>query len=195
MHAFKRNISNLFTCGFIALALAGCATKAIQATAPAPSYANWNERLPCVDRIGRCFDAAFDNQIVTVIAEKSRFQELKEQLKKENYDRRDVYWELKEPVDGRRIFDITAKPNTMGLPYLGDPKAGADLTIYAIDDQDIDSKEELVANQSVRVNGQAVVTKQDTITQDFLPPGRYVIIVKYQGIKAWDTKSVYLLVK
>jgi hypothetical protein len=195
MHSFKRNFPSLFACGFITFALVGCATKTIKAPAPAPSYASWNEHLPCVDRIGRCFDAAFDNQLATVIAEKSRYQALKAQLEKENSFNRDVYWELKESVDGRRVFDIATKPNTMGLPYLGDPKAGADLTIYALDDQDIESKEELVANQSVRVNGQAIVTKQDTITQDFLPPGRYVIAVRYQGMKAWDNKSVYLVVK
>jgi hypothetical protein len=192
-----RNCLSYFAVACAAILLAGCGTSRGLASAdrPAPVYASWNERLPCVDRIGRCFDAVFDNQLATVIAEKSRYQTLKTKLEKENEVKREVYWELKEPVDGRRVFEIVTKPTAMGLAHVGEPKSGPDLNIFALDDQDIDSKEELVANQSVRVNGQAVVTKQDTITQDFLPPGRYVIGVRYSGAKNWDRKYVYLVVK
>jgi hypothetical protein len=182
-------LQKIVMAGISAFVLAGCAS------APAPTYASWYERHACRDQAGRCFDALFDNQLVTVIAEKARYLELKTKLETENRMKRDVYWELKQPVDGRRVFDISTKPNALGLQHAGERKDGGNLNIYPLDGQDIDSKEEMVSNESVRVNGQAVITKRDSITQDFLPPGRYVIGVRYSGVKSWDVKYVYLVVK
>jgi len=82
----------------------------------------------------------------------------------------------------------------MGLPLVGEEREEPDVTVYALDGQDLDSKPELVARQDVRVNGQPVVTQQETLTQDFLPPGRYAFAIKYLGRKNWDRKWVFLSV-
>ena len=65
---------------------------------------------------------------------------------------------------------------------------------YALDGQDLESESELVASSSVRINGQPVVTQQETLTQDFLPPGRYAFAIKYLGRKNWDRKWAFLTV-
>jgi hypothetical protein len=172
--------------------LAGCAT---QPPAPPPSYASYSDRLPCVDRIGRCFDAAIAGQPVVVIADKQRHERITAEAHEGNSDVREVYWEVLEPVDGQHAMDIEVSANALGRPHVGEPEGDVDLTIYPLDDQDLDSKQEMVASPDVRINGHAAVRQQNTLTQDDLPPGRYVISIRYAGTRNWERKSVYLRVK
>ena len=77
---------------------------------------------------------------------------------------------------------------------MGDEREEPDVTVYALDGQNLESEPELAADPSVRVNGQPVVTRQETLTQDFLPPGRYAFAIKYLGRGNWDRKWVFLTV-
>ena len=178
-----------------ALALA-CAATALPAAAqvPPPSYASFFDRLPCVQRIGRCFDATIGGVPVEVIADQAEFEKLKTLLQTLNRNVRDVHWIVRQPVAGSLALEVETRANAFGLPHVGDEKEEPDVTVYALDGQDLESKPELVADQSVRVNGQAVVTRQETLTQDFLPPGRYAFAIKFLGQKNWDRKWVFLTV-
>lgn len=179
-----------------ALAAAALVAAALPAAAqvPPPSYAGFSERLPCVDRIGRCFDATVGGKPVQVIADKAEFEKLNALLISLNGNVRDVYWTVREPVLGTLALDVETRPNALGLPLVGEEREEPDVTIYALDGQDLESEPELVAQQSVRINGQPMVTQQDTLTQDFLPPGRYAFAIKYLGRKNWDRKWVFLTV-
>ncbi|KZT16749.1 hypothetical protein A1D30_07765 [Acidovorax sp. GW101-3H11] len=179
------------------LALAGVATAlALPAAAqvPSPSYASFSERLPCVHRIGRCFDATIGGKPVEVIADKAEFDKLKALLPTLNSNVRDVHWIVREPVPGAQALDVATRATALGLPHVGDEKEEPDVIVYALDGRDLESESELVANSSVRINGQPVVTQQETLTQDFLPPGRYAFAIKYLGRKNWDRKWVFLTV-
>lgn len=164
------------------------------AQVPPPSYASFSERLPCVHRIGRCFDATIGGQRVEVIADKAEFDKLKALLQTLNRNVRDVHWIVREPVPGAKALDVETHATAQGLPHVGDEQEEPDVIVYALDGQDLDSESELVAQQSVRINGQPVVTQQETLTQDFLPPGRYAFAIKYLGRKNWDRKWVFLTV-
>ena len=179
----------------LTVALAGAAT-ALPAAAqvPPPSYASFSERLPCVHRIGRCFDATIGGKPVEVVADKAEFDKLKALLETLNSNVRDVHWVVRDPVPGAQALDVATRATTLGLPHVGDEKEEPDVIVYALDGQDLESESELVANSSVRINGQPVVTQQETLTQDFLPPGRYAFAIKYLGRKNWDRKWVFLTV-
>lgn len=179
----------------LTVALAGAAT-ALPAAAqvPPPSYASFSERLPCVHRIGRCFEATIGGKPVEVIADKAEFDKLKALLQTLNSNVRDVHWVVRDPVPGAQALDVATRATTLGLPHVGDEKEEPDVIVYALDGQDLESESELVANSSVRINGQPVVTQQETLTQDFLPPGRYAFAIKYLGRKNWDRKWVFLTV-
>ncbi|WP_462388965.1 hypothetical protein [Acidovorax sp. Q11] len=179
----------------LTVALAGAAT-ALPAAAqvPPPSYASFSERLPCVHRIGRCFDATIGGKPVEVIADKAEFDKLKALLQTLNSNVRDVHWVVRDPVPGAQALDVATRATPLGLPHVGDEKEEPDVIVYALDGQDLESESELVANSSVRINGQPVVTQQETLTQDFLPPGRYAFAIKYLGRKNWDRKWVFLTV-
>ena len=168
----------------------GCATPV-----PPPSYASYFDRLPCVDRIGRCFDARVAGQPVIVIADKTRHDTLTAIARRASRHIGDVYWEVKTPVDGEQVFDVEVGTNALGREAVGEPTEEPELTVFALDGQDLASKSEQVANQHVRVNGQPVITQQKTLTRDFLPPGRYVIAIHYRGQHNWERKSVFVTVR
>ncbi len=184
------------TCGALAALAVTFMATALPAAAqvPPPSYASYSERLPCVHRIGRCFDATIGGKPVEVIADKAEFDKLKALLPTLNSNVRDVHWIVREPVPGAQALDVATRATTLGLPHVGDEKEEPDVIVYALDGQDLESESELVANSSVRINGQPVVTQQETLTQDFLPPGRYAFAIKYLGRKNWDRKWVFLTV-
>lgn len=177
---------------YIVLAvLAFCA----QAATPAPEYASFFDKLPCVDRIGRCFDATLAGQPIVVIADKKRSEQLTRDAKTRHSDVRDIYWEVATPVDGKKVFDIVLQANALGRTEVGEPKQEADVTIYPLQEQKLSSQKEIKASDHLRVNSQAVLTTQNTLTQDDLPPGEYVLTIRYTGTQNWDRKTVYVVVK
>ena len=165
------------------------------AQTPPPTYASYFDRLPCVDRIGRCFDASIGGQPVEVIAEQAEYDQLNNALRSAGTGVRDVYWTVRKPVSGREALDVAVRANALGAPHVGEPRGEPDVALVALDRQKLASTREQVTNPSVRVNGQAVVTDQRTLAQDALPPGRYVFTIRYPGSKNWDRKSVLLTVR
>ena len=172
--------------------LSGCATPRIN---PPPSYASYFDRSPCADRIGRCFDATIGGQPVSVIASQERHQLISADANRANRAVREIYWEVLQPINGNKVFDVEVKANALGQTEIGDPIEEPTLTIYPLDGQILQNESELVANQNVRVQGQPVVTQQNTLKQNFLPAGRYVIALKYVGQKNWERKQILLKVK
>jgi hypothetical protein len=192
--SFRRNLQ-IFVLALPSLILPDSNAIAGSDAVPAPSYASgYSEKLPCVNRIGRCFDVTIGGKSVSVIADKSQFMSLNAEIKALNSNVRDVYWTVNEAVDGNLALDVIAKVNSRGLAHLGTEKDDPDVTVYELDDQGLESESELVSNSSVRINGQAVITQQEILTQDFLPPGRYVFSIKYLGKLNWDRKWVFLTV-
>ncbi len=63
-------------------------------------YADWFDRLPCVDRIGRCFDASIGGQPVEVIEAEAEYQRLHDEIRRINPNLREVYWQVREPLSG-----------------------------------------------------------------------------------------------
>jgi hypothetical protein len=176
------------------LFLSGCT--AVTGTVPPPDYARYFDRLPCVDRIGRCFDASIGGKPVTVIADKARHEHITRVAREANGQvRDDVYWEVREQVDGRRALEILVGPNALGMQEVGEPKEEPELIIYPLDNQSLQSKEELVASSNTFIGGRTAVTKQDTLTQHTLPSGRYIVAIRYAGRHNWERKYVFVTVK
>ena len=179
---------------FLTLAAAACAPLA-HAQSPAPSYAGFMQQVPCVDRIGRCFDATVGGQPVEVIATKAEFERLGADIAAQNPGVREVYWQVRQPLSSAAAMDIAVKSNALGRAHVGEPRGEPQVMLYAIDRQRLAATRELVANQNVRVNGEATVTQRNTLAQDSLPPGRYVFEIRYPGSRTWDRKTVLLTVR
>lgn len=175
--------------------VSGCAS-AGSSDIPAPSYVNnFSVKLPCVSRIGRCFDATIGGKPVSVITDKAQFENLKQQLNDLNNNVRDVYWVVKDAVEGSVALEVETTANALGATQVGPAIDTPDITVFELDNQGLESESELVSNDSVKINGQPIVTRQETLTQDYLPPGRYVFAIKHRGQFNWDRKWVMVTVK
>lgn len=175
--------------------LAAAAILAQADTVPAPSYASYFDRLPCVSRVGRCFDARIANLPVTVIETKAEQEQLVAQLPDTGARNDQVFWIVRAPVPGKNALDVFTEANALGIKHVGKEKEEPDVTVYPLDGQHLESTSEVSAESSVRINGQAVLTQQEVLAGSFLPPGRYLFAIKYLGETNWDRKWVYLVVQ
>jgi Protein of unknown function (DUF3617) len=179
---------------FAALLLVICVTAQADEV-PDPSYGNFSKALPCVNRIGRCFDATIAGIKVTVIKEKTRQESLLRDAKTKNNRVRTLYWELTQEVDGNKVLDITTMPNAFGLASVGEQQDSPDITITPLQEQTLASKATVSEANNVNIGGQSAVTQQETLQQNYLPPGEYVLSIRYNGKENWDRKEVLVKVK
>lgn len=176
-----------------ALAASGCST--VPPTPP-PSYADYFARLPCVDRIGRCFDASIGGQSVIPIPDKARHDQITQAAQASNPEvRSEIHWELPQPVTGEGALQIRVGPNTLGMKEVGPPKSGPQLMLYPLDHQSLSSQRKVSRSSNVLVEGKPVMSVQNQLAQKRLPPGRYVISIRYRGQANWDQKFVLVEVK
>jgi len=177
------------------VALAGCKTPPPRVVVPPPSYASYSQNAQC-SYVGRCVDVDIGGVPVVVIADQADQKRVSAAVRAAiPAADRDVYWRLEQPVDGEQALNIHARMNALGERFLGADNGDFKTAIFPLDDQDLESRAELAASRNVRVNGQAKVTQQNTLTSRKLPPGRYVFTIRYYGSKNWDLKAIYLTVK
>lgn len=153
--------------------------------------------MPCATRIGRCFEARIAGQTVVAIKTEQEYKTLYRYAKEKNDSVRDfLYWKLDQPVDGKHVFDIVVQSNALGKEKVGEKSEEPEIGVYPLQEQTLASQAELVASKNVRVGGNAVVAQQQTLTQNELPPGEYVIAITYQGQnRQFDRKHVFVKVK
>jgi len=164
--------------------LAGCAAT------PPPVYEGYSERLPCVDRVGRCFDAFVNGQPIVVLPDTT----LRKSLETLSPEARDLSWRVTNPIPDRDELTVETRSNTFGLKDVGD---AVDFTvkIYPLDGQRLLSDPTLEQHRDVRVEGSAAVTRKNVLRSNRLPTGRYLLVIRFRGSKNWDRKTVYVEVR
>ena len=162
---------------------------------PPPSYARYNEYLPCSTRIGRCFDLTIAGQPVEVIEEESRQQALGSMATQASYEIRDLYWLIAEPIDGARAFELALKPAGDGSKVLGAQRGEPALTVWSLQSVERPAEPAGDAAYSARRKDDVIASKLDLSGRKHLEAGRYVFEVRYLGQLDWDRKFVYLTVK
>ena len=185
-------------CIFSSVVLVALSTHAQAANdAPDPSYASYHPKMPCVMRIGRCFEARIAGQAVVAIKTEKEYKDLYRYAREKNDSVRDIlYWQILQPVDGMKVFEIVLEANELGKATVGEQTESPRIGVYPLQAQNIETKTELVDSNTVRVGGNAVVSEQQTMTEDKLPPGEYVIAITYQGQnRQFDRKHVFVKVK
>lgn len=187
----KNNLPRLFLAS--TMVLGGFSVYA--GTIPEPSYADYSEKMPCVNRVGRCFDAMIGGQPVVVIEEKSEHDKLIASFPATTAQVRRVYWHLAHPVSGKKALDIYTQPNIFGIDSVGKEEDEPDVSVFPLDGQKLKSEMDSSTVTDARSRRQAVVTQQETLTEDHLPPGRYIFSIKFVGTKNWDRKWIFVQVR
>jgi hypothetical protein len=188
---------------------------------PLPSDDSSSGKRPCSDRIGRCFDATIGGQPVVVIADEKRYEELKKTFINSNdgweplvviaeekrfaglkrislnsgLSSSEVYWEVTSAVDGKSTLDIRVSSNELGKSHVGEPKKAPEVMIYPLDNQQIKCTQQMAASDNVFINLNKALMLCNNLAQEYLPPGRYVIAITYNGVLNWERKHVLITVK
>jgi hypothetical protein len=58
---------------------------------------------------------------VTVIADQARHESITAFARCASRHIGNVYWELAQPVDGKRVFEVDIRPNALGRSVIGAP--------------------------------------------------------------------------
>lgn len=177
--------------GLATASLCGCFGGGV----PPPEYARYNEYLPCSNRIGRCFELSIAGQPVAVIEEEARQQALDSMASQASYEIRDLYWEMREPIDGARAFELSAKPAGAGEKVLGPLRSAPAITVWSLAPAGAGEAGKGADPYSARKTENVVATKLDVQGKTALAPGRYVYEVRYLGQLDWDRKFVHLTVR
>jgi Protein of unknown function (DUF3617) len=159
------------------------------------AYESFSKSIPCSPRIGRCFDASIAGMKITPIKDKARQVQMFQEARAKNSKIRPFYWELAQEIDGDKALDVETTSNALGLPHVGEEDKEADVMITPLQDQNLASKQSLSSSSNVNIGGKPAVTVQNTLEQDYLPPGDYVLSIRYNGDKNWDRKEVLIKVK
>jgi hypothetical protein len=77
---------------------------------------------------------------------------------------------------------------------LGAPRAPLELVITGLEGQAIPTRKVVRTDPTVRIGGMPMQTMADAIDTAALPPGAYLVQVRYVGKENWDQQLVHVVV-
>jgi len=176
-----------------ALLLSGCL--GFGSSVPPPSYARYNEYLPCANRIGRCFELKIGGAEVQVIEDEKRQADLASMAGKVSYEIKDLYWEIPAPIEAARAFELALAPAGDGKAILGEQRKQAEITVWALGAEDGGPIRGKAQEAEAIAREQALLKTEAGGAAAGLKPGRYVFEVRYLGKLDWDRKFVLLTLR
>jgi len=139
-------------------------------------------------RSGFYFDATVNNTKVIRIKNKQSIKSL------QAYSRvSSVIWQLENPISGN--LSIKISDNKRSKEFVGALTNNLQTQVVPLQPVELDTTAQLHKNNSVRVNGSAVITQKNMLNKNKLPVGEYVFRLKVTGTDNWDRKEVYVRVK
>jgi len=158
------------------------------AALPAPSTAG---KIDCLSREGQCIAVKVGGQASVKLGKPTK-KLMRGELKDASDWIADVRYELPLPIRGK--LEIDARPAAGAESWFG-PDPGAEVTVIPLGDVELKTHAEVHAEQSVRVGGQAALTRREVLEENRLPAGRYLLAVTLSGRSNWDRHVLYLEVK
>ena len=149
------------------------------------------QRPKCIDRDGRCMIVQVNGQ-ASVRLSKQRKKEL-ETVKPRystltRYEIAQTKFELATPVRG--AIDVKADGVPGSQTWFGDARS-VDVGVVPLQNVELNTRHEAVTNESVRSGGSPVVTQQNVLEGNRLPPGKYLLVVTLRGASNWDRQVLY----
>lgn len=171
-----------------ALALASlllcCPTQAV--AAKDPCSAPKRDTDACSRRAGHCFDLRIGGQHTRPLTDAALRASLQEAVD------RPVCWTLPAPVAGDLATEIVRNARSH---LLGAQRAPLELVITGLEGQSVPTRKSIRTDPTVRIGGMPMQTVVDEIDTAALPPGAYVVQVRFVGTANWDQQLVHLTVE
>ncbi|MFK7954809.1 MAG: hypothetical protein AB8B96_01845 [Lysobacterales bacterium] len=143
----------------------------------------------CFPRAGHCVQVTVNGQQSVRLTKASK--KLLKGYDEVSYYVDDTLYEILDPISGE--LDVVGAIVEGAEDWYGQP-GSVDVQVVPLQAVEIAAKEELVSNPTVRIGGQAIVSKANVMQDNTLPPGRYLLRVKLRGSGNWDRQTLLLTV-
>jgi hypothetical protein len=175
---------------FPALAVCVVATVGLLAGA-SPGHA----MSKCLERDGRCMAVTVNGQAVVKLSKRTKAM-LKDLQAAVSYvegdDMRQTRYEVPLPIRGP--LQVAADRSPDSGDWFGEGRTVRTL-VRPLDQVDLKSRQQIAAAEGVSVAGAAPLVVEDVLTDNQLPPGRYVLIIDLNGRGNWDRMTLYVQVE
>ncbi len=155
-----------------------------------PALARKTKEPKCFPREGHCVAVVVNGQ-PTVPLSKPTEKQL-ERLEEVSHYVDDTRYEVPEPIHGE--LDVGASLVAGAETALGE-NGRLDVQIVPLEKVEIPTRDQLVAEPSVRIEGQAAVAVGRFLESNRLPPGKYLLRVKLRGPNNWDRQTIFFTVE
>ncbi|MET0553368.1 MAG: hypothetical protein ABW221_10045 [Vicinamibacteria bacterium] len=149
----------------------------------------------CLERDGRCMTVTVNGQAVVKLSKRTKAM-LKDLQAAVSYvdgdDMRQTRYEVPLPIRGP--LQVSAERSPDSGDWFGEGRTVRTL-VRPLDQVDLKSRQQIAAAEGVSVAGAAPLFVQDVLTDNQLPPGRYVLIIDLNGRGNWDRMTLYVQVE
>jgi hypothetical protein len=146
----------------------------------------------------KCFSASRQGHCVVVELNGQRSAKISKKTKKAlkdmgalEYHGEEARYEIPAPVRG--ALDLRADFVPEAASFFG---GGGEFEaqVVPLEGQSLDTDRQRAADPTVRVGGSPVVTEENVLRENRLPPGRYLMAVRLRGPANWDRQVVFFQV-
>ena len=137
-------------------------------------------------REGHCIVVKVGGQPTVKLAKKTR--KMLEPLGGLRFGGDETRYESVSPVRG--ALEVHAEWVPGAVEFFGGPPE-VSLHVRPLEGQDLETRPELSAAPSVRIEGGAAVTRSEVVEDNRLPPGKYLLSVRLAGSRNWDRQVSY----
>ena len=149
----------------------------------------WGKKTKCFPREGHCVGVTVNGQQSVALTRATK--KLLKSLEEVSHYVDDTAYEIPRPIQGE--LDVAGAMVSGSQPWFGET-GQLEVQVIPLQEVEIETRDAVVADPSVRVSGQAVLGKARFMEDNHLPPGRYLLRVKIRGSKNWDRQTVFLTV-
>ncbi len=144
----------------------------------------------CFPREGRCVAVTVNGQPALPLTRAKK--KVLKSLEEISHYVDDTRYEVPEPIRGE--LEVAASLAKGAASQLGEG-GQVEVQIVILSEVEIETREQLVAEPSVRIGGQAAVGAGHFLEDNRLPPGQYLLRVKLRGPDNWDRQTVFFTVE
>ncbi len=155
-----------------------------------PVLARGAKQPKCFPREGHCVAVMVNGQGAVPLTKPTK--KALESLEDVSHYVDDTRYEVPEPIRGE--LEVAASLVAGAEAKLGEG-GQVDVQIVPLEEVEIETRQQLVAEPSVRVGGQAAVGVGRFLEDGRLPPGKYLLRVKLRGPDNWDRQTIYFTVE
>lgn len=137
-------------------------------------------------RNGHCIAVKVNGQATVKLAKKTR--KMLEPLGGLRFSGGETHYESASPVHGALVVHAEWVGGA-GEYFGGSPEVS--LHVRPLEGQSLETYPELSTAPSVRVEGDAAVTRSEVLEDNRLPPGKYLLSVRLAGSRNWDRQISY----